>query len=104
MIDKLKGLKDKNKILYYILLPLLGIGLLVAFVAKIMGDFNIQKAKDSIKKTQKKDFDLEKEQKEAEAKAKALQEEAAQHGKKADQHKKESDNADSDLDWHKKEK
>tara|TARA_R100000951_G_C2495676_1_gene135838 strand:- start:66 stop:377 length:312 start_codon:yes stop_codon:yes gene_type:complete len=103
MIDKLKSLKDKNKILYYILLPLLGIGLLVAAVAKIMGDFNIQKAKDSIKKTQKKDFDLEKEQKEAEAKAKALQDEADDHNEKADQHKEEANNADSDLDWHKKE-
>jgi len=103
MIDKLKALKEKNKVLYYILFPLLAIGLLVAFIAKVMGDFNISKAKDSIKKTQKKDFDLEKEQKEAERKAKALQDEAAQHGAKADAHKEEADKADSDLDWHEKE-
>jgi len=103
MIDKLKGLKEKNKILYYVLLPLLGIGLLVAGIAKIMGDFNISKAKEAMKKTQKKDFDLEREQKEAERKAKELQDEAAGHGAKADKHKENADNQDSDLDWHKKE-
>jgi hypothetical protein len=103
MINKIKALKKKNKVLYYILCPLLVIGLIAAAVAKIMGDFNISKAKDSIKKTQQKDFDLEKEQKEAERKAKALQEEAEQHGAKADAHKEEAVKADSDLDWHEKE-
>mgnify|MGYP006899603267 CR=1 FL=1 len=101
MIDKLKELKKKNKALYYIGLPLLGILLLVTAIAKIMGDFNISKAKEDIKNTQNKDFDLEREQKEAERKAKELIAEADGHGDKADEAEKKANEAEADLDWHK---
>lgn len=100
MIDKLKGLKDKNKILYYILLPLLGIGILVAGIASIMSGFNINKAKEDIKETQMGDFDLEAEQKEAERKAKELLNQADKHGAKAEEHEDKADKADVEGEWH----
>lgn len=100
MIDKLKGLKNKNKILYYILLPLLGIGLLVAGIASIMSGFNLNQAKKDIKKTQMGDFDLEAEQKEAERKAKELLNQAKKAGAKADKHEENAENADAEGEWH----
>lgn len=101
MIDKLKSLKEKNKILYYILIPLLGIGLLVAGISKILSDLNVLSAKKDLKKVELKDIDLKIEQKEAELKAQAMQDEAKQHGDKAEQHEaKANEKTNGDEDWH----
>ena len=100
MIEKLRALKKKNKLLYYIGLPLLGVALLVTFIASIMSDFNISKAKEQMKDTQKEDFDLEAEQKAAEHKAKELQRQAAGHKEKAEAHEEKVEEVDADEDWH----
>ena len=104
MIKKLKALKEKNKILYYILVPLLGIGLLVAGIAKVLMDFNVIGAKKDLKKTELKDIDLKAEQDEAERKAQEMQNEANKHKAKAEDYEaKAEENTDIDEDWHLKE-
>ena len=72
MIDKLKELKDKKKLLYYVALPLLGILLLVKFLMEM----NVKGAVKDVKKAEKADAQLQDEQKEAEVKAQIYKEEA----------------------------
>ena len=96
MINKLKDLKYKNKILYFVVLPLLG--LLIVF--KFLIDNNLFKANKELKNTQKQDFDLEKEQKDAEAKANKLIKEANGHKNEAE--KLEEKDTEADENWHSK--
>lgn len=103
MIKKLKSLKEKNKILYYVALPLLGIALLVALVAKVLSDFNILGANKDLKNAELKDIDLAKEQEEAKRKAEEMHKEAMNHGKKAEEHENKAEEKNDDLDWHLKE-
>lgn len=103
MIDKIKQLQDKNKLLKYVLLPILGVAIVITLIAKVLGDFNILGAKKDIQEAEKKDIDLAKEQREAEEKAKQMQEEAKKHGEKAKEHENKADNVDVDEDWHLKE-
>jgi hypothetical protein len=98
-MEKLLALKDKNKILYYVLFPLVIIALIIKFVL----DNNESKAREEIKDAQKVDFDLEAEQDEAKRIADELKADAAGHGAKAEEHENNANNADADSDWHLKE-
>lgn len=99
MIDKLLNLKHKNKILYYILIPLVAIALLL----KLLMELNVLGAKKDIKKAEKKDIDLKAEQEEAMRKAKELQDEAAGHKTSAEKHESKASESKGDADWHLKE-
>lgn len=99
MIDKLLNLKHKNKILYYILIPLV----VIAVIIKFLIELNVFGAKKDIKKAEQKDIDLKAEQEAAERKAEELRREAAEHKASAERHEKEADKEDAGLDWHLKE-
>lgn len=90
MIDKLKELKGKKKLLYYVALPLIGILLLVKFLMEL----NVLGAVKDVKKAEKADAALQDEQKEAEVKAKM-------HKEAADKAEEEIDNIKVDEDWNK---
>ena len=98
-MDKLLNLKNTNKVLYYILIPLV----LIALAVKFLMDNNIIGAKKSLDDAEKKDIDLKAEQEEAERKAKELQDKANKHGEAAKKHEENADNVDVDEDWHLKE-
>jgi hypothetical protein len=49
MIDKIKNLKSSNKVLYYILLPILGILVIAFFAVNFLKDWNFFKAKKELK-------------------------------------------------------
>lgn len=100
MIHKLISLKNKNKVLFYLLLPLLS----VVLIFKVLMSFNVLFGKKDIKKTEKNDFDLKSEQEEANRKANELLKEAAGHKAKAEAYEEKADNADTSLDWHTKSK
>lgn len=101
-INSLLGLKDSDKllvrILFWVLIPLV----IIAVVVKFLADSNLAGAIKSLKKTEMKDIDLQKEQQEAERKARELKNKADKHGKKAEELEKEAKEAEVDLDWHKK--
>ena len=90
MIDKLKELKDKKKLLYYVALPLLGLLLLVKFLM----DVNTKGAVKDIDKAEKADATLQDEQKAAEVKAQVYKE-------AADRADESIENIDVDEDWNK---
>ena len=78
-MNKLLDLKKKNKILYYVLFPLV----IIALIVKFLMDNNVLGAKKSIKKAELKDIDLKAEQEEAQRKAEVMKAEADGHGAKA---------------------
>lgn len=110
MISKLLNLKNTNKILFWVLLPLIA----VAFVVNILMKLNVLGGKRDLKNTEKEVIDLEKEKAEAIRKANELQNQASEHDSKAQEHHnsadaakakseaKEAEKANIDLDWHKK--
>lgn len=111
MISKLLNLKNTNKVLFWVLIPLVAF----AFIIKILMELNILGAKRDLKKTEKETIDLGKEKEEAEAKAKEFLNQAEKHESKAAEHhkvadeakaraeEKEAEKADVDYDWHLKE-
>lgn len=111
MISKLLNLKNTNKVLFWVLIPLVAL----AFIAKFLMDMNIIGAKKYLKKTEDKIIDLQKEKEEAERKAQEMLNKAQKHENKAQElhneadkardesEKKESEKANIDYDWHLKE-
>lgn len=110
MIEKLLNLKNTNKVLFWVLIPLVA----VAFIVNLLMKFNILGAKRDLKKTENQVIDLEKEKDAAIKKANELKNQAQEHENKAQEHhkvadeakskseKKEAEKADIDYDWHKK--
>lgn len=96
MIETILKLKDNNKILFWILIPLV----IIALVVKFLMDMNIAGAKKDLLKTKKVDIDLAAEQEAANNKANALLQEALNAGDKAKNHENKAKNSESDLDWH----
>ena len=88
MIEKIKGLKGKSRLLYYMVLPLLGILLLV----KYLMDTNVLGAVKDVEKAEKADAALQDEQKAAEVKAEIYKE-------AADKAEEEIENIEIDEDW-----
>lgn len=110
MIEKLLNLKNTNKILFWVLLPLVAI----AFGINLLMKANVLGAKRDLKKTELEVIDLEKEKDAAIKKANELQGEAQTHENNALKHHDAADDAraesevqeamkaDRDLNWHKK--
>lgn len=91
MIDKILGLYNKNKFLFFILI----VPVAVAFIAKVVMDGNIKGAIDLVNKAQDKDDDLEKQQNDYVKESKELE-------AKSDKIEVEIENQTAEEDWHKK--
>jgi F0F1-type ATP synthase membrane subunit b/b' len=89
MYEKILKLKEKNKILFY----LLCIPLCVIFIYEIYNKLIVAGAKKDIKDAEKKDDKLKKKQEEAKRQAKEHKDKADEIGKKAQQ-------KNTDKDWH----
>lgn len=108
MISKILNLKNTNKLLFYVLLPIVGLAFLVNFLMKL----NIIGAKNDLKNTKEEVLDLEKEKKEALDKATKILKEVESHKKAVKNHQTKADDAraraeaaeskteDIDYDWH----
>ena len=111
MISKLLNLKNTNKVLFWVLIPVVAL----AFIAKFLMEMNIIGAKRDLKDAEIDVADFNKEKEEAERKAKEFLDQAQKHENKASEHhkkadeakaaseKKESEKADIDYNWHLKE-
>lgn len=108
MLDKLLNLKNTNKILFYVLIPIVAL----AFIVKFLMELNIIGAKRDIKKAEKETKELQEEKEKLVKKAEELEAKAAiddnnaeHHAKKAKEIRnkiKEVESGDPGLDWHKK--
>lgn len=108
MINKLLGLKENNKVLFWILIPLVAL----AFIVKILMELNIIGAKRDLKKAENNVLEIQKQKEEAERKAKELiesskknDEKAKNHHVKADEHKANAEKLEKekpkiDENWH----
>ena len=91
MIDSLANMWKKSKILFFLLLPLV----ILAIAFNAYREYQVMKAKESLKDTEGKDSKLQKEKEDLLAKAKAEQD-------KADEAAKRRENRDDvDEDWNK---
>lgn len=102
MLDKIIGFKNSPNLLYrimfWVLIPLI----LILLIIKFITDSNIINALKDLRKTELKDFELQKKQEEAERKARELEKQANEHGAAAEKHENEAKDSHVDLDWHKK--
>lgn len=94
MIDKILNIKNKSKILYYIIFPLV----IIAFIAKFLMENNISGAKKDLKKAEEKDAALKAEQDRLEAESEKAKAEADGHKDKAED--LENDKPSVGEDWH----
>jgi len=89
MYEKILKLKDKNKLLFYLLF----IPFCVIFIYEIYNKFIVAGAKKDIKDAENKDDKLKKKQQDLEKKAQEHKDKADEIGKKAQQ-------KNTDKDWH----
>ena len=90
-IGNLSDLWNKNKLLFFIALPLI----LIAIGLKLFLDYNANAGRQDIIDAENKDNELGKD-------ANKLNDKANDHVAKADKIAEDINNIDSDLDWHKK--
>ncbi|HLD91723.1 MAG TPA: hypothetical protein VI911_12050 [Patescibacteria group bacterium] len=94
MIEWLTNLWNKNRVLFYVFLPLVAFG----FIVKLVLDYNSGKATDTINNTQQTDNTLAQQQASATGAASVHQENAQGIQNQINS----SNNSEGDVNWHKK--
>jgi lipopolysaccharide export LptBFGC system permease protein LptF len=90
-LSKLTNLWEKNKILFFIALPII----IIVIALKFFLAYNAEAGRQDVIDAENKDKELNK-------KANELNNKADNHLAKADQISKDKENISVDLDWHKK--